>query len=136
MKSKMAGHRRTSTGGDLLTKLPTRGFFQRRLRQEIDEARRTKRSLGLCVLGLDRFREINHTFGPHYGDALLRDVARRFTRVTSESNARARLNSDEFAALFPDVTLPRLEVICSDILRALDPPFIAQGIPIDLSGSV
>lgn len=132
----MAERLRDRAERDPLTKLPTRGFFQRRLRQEIVEARSKKRSLGLCVLGLDRFREINHTFGPHYGDALLRDVARRFARVTDGSNARARLNGDEFAALFPDVTVAGIEVICADILRALDPPFIAQGVPVDLSGSM
>lgn len=132
----MAGSARNGAERDPLTKLSTRRFFQRRLRQEIDEARSKKRSLGLCVLGLDRFREINHTFGPHYGDALLRDVARRFARVTNGSNARARLGGDEFAALFPDVTKANIEVICADILRALDPPFMAQGVPVDLSGSI
>ena len=132
----MAGSARNGAERDPLTKLSTRRFFQRRLRQEIDEARSKKRSLGLCVLGLDRFREINHTFGPHYGDALLRDVARRFARVTNGSNAKARLGGDEFAALFPDVTKAGVEVICADILRALDPPFMAQGVPVDLSGSI
>jgi len=132
----MAGSARNGAERDPLTKLSTRRFFQRQLRQEIDEARSKKRSLGLCVLGLDRFREINHTFGPQYGDALLRDVARRFASVTNGCNARARLGGDEFAALFPDVTSAGIEVICADILRALDPPFMAQGVPVDLSGSI
>lgn len=87
-------------------------------------------------MGLDRFREINHTFGPLYGDALLRDVARRFARVTDGSNARARLNGDEFAALFPDVTTADVEAICADILRALDFPSMALGVPVDISGSI
>jgi diguanylate cyclase (GGDEF)-like protein len=100
----MARHLRNHTECDPLTKLSTRRFFRRRLRQEIDQARRKKRSLGLCVSGSDRFREINHTFGPRYGNALLRDVARRFARATNGSNAGARLGGDEYAALFPDVT--------------------------------
>src|SRR3972149_3182819 len=101
---------------EALTKLSNRSLFHKQLQQEINAARKKSHSFALCVLGLDRFRELNHTFGPLAGDLLLREVGRRFASATGNCRARAWLGGAEFAALFPASVETGIGVVCTDIL--------------------
>ncbi|HEY4760783.1 MAG TPA: bifunctional diguanylate cyclase/phosphodiesterase [Thermoguttaceae bacterium] len=121
---------------EALTKLSNRSLFHKQLQQEINAARKKSHSFALCVLGLDRFRELNHTFGPLAGDLLLREVGRRFASATGNCRARAWLGGAEFAALFPASVETGIGVVCTDILSMLATPFLAQDVPVDLSGSI
>jgi diguanylate cyclase len=121
---------------DPLTSLPNRNLFQRHLQKTIQIARRENSHFALLVMGLDRFREINHTLGSQSGDSLLREVARRFEKVTDRSLIRARVGGDEFAAAFSATTKRNIETICATVLKTLASPFIIQNIPIDLSASI
>ena len=123
-------------GFDALTNLPNRKFFHERLQQFVQTTQKEKSGLALLVLGLDRFREVNHTLGLQRGDWLLREVARRFEIVTCNSVARARLGGDEYAAVFPDTTKQNIEIVCAMVLRSLASPFVVERVPIDLSGSI
>ena len=132
----MTSRARHGAEHDLPTEVSNRSIFQKRLQGEIHAASRSKRSLALCILGLDRFREINHIFGVQVGDSLLREVGRRFASVTDGCRARTRLGGDEFAAVFRDATATGVEALCAEILGVLKIPFIVQDVPIDLSGSI
>jgi diguanylate cyclase len=122
---------------DSLTSLPNRKFFHQRLQQVVQITRNQQSSgFALLILGLDRFREINHTLGFQQGDWLLREVARRFESVATSSVVRARLGGDEFAAVFPGATRENIATLCATVLRSLASPFVVQHVPIDLSGSI
>ena len=86
---------------DALTDLPNRVFFRDRLDHALKRNRRRHEELVVLMLDLDRFKEINDTFGHSLGDDVLREVARRLALATREGDSIARLGGDEFAILLP-----------------------------------
>ena len=64
-------------------------------------AERSGKSLALMILDVDRFKEVNDTFGHDRGDALLKEVAQRLSEVVRDADTVARLGGDEFAVLAP-----------------------------------
>jgi diguanylate cyclase (GGDEF)-like protein/PAS domain S-box-containing protein len=88
---------------DTLTKMPNRMQFQHLLQQAIARARRNQRSLALLYLDLDRFKEVNDTFGHAAGDRTLEIVSERLTRNLSKDTVIGRLAGDEFAMFIDDL---------------------------------
>jgi len=88
---------------DPVTRLPNREMLQEDLQQAIAEADLHRGHLGLLILSLDRFREINNRLGLKGGDLLLNRVAERLRKVVRDNDVVARLGSDEFALLMVDL---------------------------------
>ncbi|MCC6366138.1 MAG: EAL domain-containing protein [Bryobacterales bacterium] len=84
---------------DALTEVPNRILFHERLQQAISSGKRGNIPFGVLMLDLDRFKQVNDTYGHHAGDILLRQWARRLVRMTRPSDTVARLGSDEFVVL-------------------------------------
>ncbi len=121
---------------DPLTNLPNRNRFRESLRRSVESNCGTRPAIALLVLGLDRFREINHTLGPKNGDLLLREVARRFADVSNGLALTARFGADEFAAIVPRTRIRNIGAFCSRIVKTVEAPFIIHDLPIDLSASI
>ncbi len=88
---------------DTLTKMPNRMQFQHLLQQAISRARKNQRSLALLYLDLDRFKEVNDTFGHAAGDRTLEILSERLTRNLSKDTVIGRLAGDEFAMFIDDL---------------------------------
>jgi diguanylate cyclase (GGDEF)-like protein/PAS domain S-box-containing protein len=88
---------------DTLTKMPNRMQFQHLLQQAIARSRRNNRSLALLYLDLDRFKEVNDTFGHSAGDRTLEILSERLTRNLSKETVIGRLAGDEFAMFIADL---------------------------------
>ena len=86
---------------DALTKIPNRMQFQHLLQQSIARARRVGQGVALLYIDMDRFKEVNDTFGHSSGDRVLEVLTERLTRVLSTETVLGRLAGDEFA-LFVD----------------------------------
>ena len=84
---------------DTLTGLPNRTLFHERLTQASDRARRTKETLALVLIDLERFKGINDTFGQHTGDRVLQTVAERLKASAADPGHVARLGSNLFAVI-------------------------------------
>jgi diguanylate cyclase (GGDEF)-like protein/PAS domain S-box-containing protein len=82
---------------DALTKIPNRMQFQHMLQQAIARARRAERSIVMLYLDMDRFKEINDTFGHAAGDRTLEVLSERLTRILPREAVVGRLAGDEFA---------------------------------------
>ncbi len=86
---------------DALTKIPNRMQFQHLLQQAIARARRLGQGVALLYIDMDRFKEVNDTFGHASGDRVLELLTERLTRALSSETVLGRLAGDEFA-LFVD----------------------------------
>jgi diguanylate cyclase (GGDEF)-like protein/PAS domain S-box-containing protein len=86
---------------DALTKIPNRMQFHHLLQQAIARALRSGQVVALLYLDMDRFKEVNDTFGHASGDRLLEVLAERLTRTLPKGTVVGRLAGDEFA-LFVD----------------------------------
>lgn len=90
---------------DPLTGLGNRLGFEHQIDQLISEYKLDpERSFTLMFIDLDRFKEVNDTFGHDAGDATLVHVARHIEHSIRKSDFAARLGGDEFVILFPFVT--------------------------------
>lgn len=122
---------------DALTGLPNRVLLLDRLGQALVEPVRPNQVLGLLVLDLDRFKEINDTHGHKVGDDLLREAARRLRELFRSYDTVARLSGDEFAIVLPSVReAADLGKISQKMLDALSRPFRSESQDLYISASV
>ena len=93
--------------------------------------------VGLLLVDVDRFKEINDTLGHRFGDLLLVDVARRLSEQLRESDFIARLGGDEFAILLPGLRhRDDASSLAAHLVRVLDDPFLLDGTPISIGASI
>ncbi|MCX6072779.1 MAG: EAL domain-containing protein [Campylobacterales bacterium] len=91
---------------DPLTGLANRTFFSSHLHHSIEKAKRHKGQIGLLMFDLDRFKDINDSFGHGAGDELLQQVAQRFETRLREGDIISRLGGDEFGVLLDHLSHP------------------------------
>jgi len=95
---------------DGLTGLWNRRYFDRRLEQEISEAKRHKRVLTLALCDVDRFKRLNDQFGHPFGDMVLEKVAQILSGGRT-SDIVCRYGGEEFGLIFSSTNIERgLEV--------------------------
>jgi diguanylate cyclase (GGDEF)-like protein/PAS domain S-box-containing protein len=103
---------------DAVTDLPNRNLLSDRLTQAMAQAKRNGCTVSVLVLGLDRFKLINDSYGHGFGDALLRELAMRLRNSVRTGDTVARLRGDEFAVLISP--LNNLEETIPAVRRLLD----------------
>ncbi|TME99220.1 MAG: EAL domain-containing protein [Chloroflexi bacterium] len=121
---------------DALTDLPNRVLLHDRLQQAIRAADRNTTSVALLVMDLDRFKEVNDTFGHHTGDQLLEQLGQRLGSVLRASDTIARLGGDEFAVLLPTAALDEAQQIADRLLQVLEQPFTLGGLQLEIDASI
>jgi diguanylate cyclase (GGDEF)-like protein/PAS domain S-box-containing protein len=109
------------------TGLPNRLRLLDRITTLLEDPART-RPLAVLVVDLDEFRAVNATHGPHLGDALLAEIARRLVEGAGADAVVARLRSVEFAVTLPDVREANVAERAADALRVIVArPFTFEG---------
>lgn len=121
---------------DSLTGLPNRTLLFDRLTHTLDEAHRHGNPVGLFILDLDRFKEVNDTLGHHSGDLLLKTVGERVSGLLRRSDTIARLGGDEFAILLPHTPLGRAQRCAEKIIDCLETPIPTAGVDLDIDVSI
>lgn len=121
---------------DILTDLPNRALFYDRLQQAILIGQRERRPLVLLLMDLNRFKEVNDTFGHHYGDLLLQQIGPRMRRCLRESDTIARVGGDEFAILLPNTRLEGAGLTARKILKAFKAPFVLKEATVEVGVSI
>ncbi len=122
---------------DSLTDLPNRTVFMDRTSQAIARTKRTRKSLAIVFVDLDRFKEINDSFGHDTGDIVLRIVAARLRSILRDTDTVARIGGDEFLVLVNELTLPEnaLEIV-QKILDILQQPVKAGSEILQVGASI
>jgi diguanylate cyclase (GGDEF)-like protein/PAS domain S-box-containing protein len=126
---------------DTLTKMPNRMQFQHLLQQAIARSRRAQHSLALLYLDLDRFKEVNDTFGHAAGDRTLEILSERLTRNLSKDTVIGRLAGDEFAMFIDDLPIdvdnrPTLASLARTLLDEISRAFYVNQQEVYLTASV
>ncbi|GJD93624.1 putative bifunctional diguanylate cyclase/phosphodiesterase [Methylobacterium iners] len=112
---------------DPLSGLPNRRLFGERLDNELGRIAQGSGSVAVLLLDLDRFKEINDTFGHGAGDAVIKQVAERISVLLQEGDTLARLGGDEFAILLSaHPSHSDAENLARRILAAVKQPFVVN----------
>jgi len=124
---------------DALTGQPNRVLFRNKLEEAVAESSRDGQGNGCAVLiiNIDRFQQINESFGHSSGDRFLISMASTLRRCIRGSDTLARLSGDEFAILvsrFND--LEEVQMICTRIHEAMQQPYDLDGNEVFTSVSV
>lgn len=109
---------------DALTNLPNRVLLNDRLIMALQRAERFKERLGLLMVDVDRFKEVNDNFGHLVGDKLLCELAKRISHAVRLTDTVARFGGDEFIVLLPDLhAREEAQAIAAKIVSAIAVPF-------------
>jgi diguanylate cyclase (GGDEF)-like protein len=122
---------------DSLTGLPNRLLFIDRLQQATNAAKRDDTLLGVLILDMDRFKEVNDTLGHHNGDRLLKQVALRLSGVIRETDTLARIGGDEFGFVLNNLqNRSDVEEIADKIKKSLSIPFALENLSFEVQVSI
>jgi diguanylate cyclase (GGDEF)-like protein/PAS domain S-box-containing protein len=126
---------------DPLTKLANRMQFQHLLQQTIARAKRSQQYVALLYLDVDRFKDINDTFGHAAGDTSLEIFARRIQGELDDDATAGRLAGDEFAVVVCGAAhmaefVEEVAALAGKLLRAVGKPFQVHGEEIFMTTSI
>jgi diguanylate cyclase (GGDEF)-like protein len=121
---------------DPLTSLPNRSLFRDRLSRGISLAESGNSELGLLLIDLDRFKDINDALGHDKGDYLLKELALLLQQYVYPNDTFARLGGDEFAMILPDSNKKATIERANALLKALEKPFVINDSTITVGASI
>ncbi len=122
---------------DALTGLASRSHLQEQMRLAIAHAAARGERLGILMIDLDHFKQVNDTLGHHAGDELLRAVAERIQRSVRKSDLVARIGGDEFVVLLTDLyDCAEAELIGAKVVANVSVPLHLTNRQVFVSASV
>jgi len=121
---------------DSVTSLPNRSLFYDRLTRDLKEAARNEGDIGVLLIDIDSFKDINDSLGHDRGDELLNKIARRFEEETNDNETLARLGGDEFIIVLPDHNRVRAVKRAEQFINSLKNAFIIDQHNIVVNASI
>jgi diguanylate cyclase (GGDEF)-like protein len=122
---------------DPLTGLANRAVFQARYREVVGDSLNHGFASAVVLIDLDRFKELNDTFGHPAGDACLCEIALRLGRAFRNAGLVARLGGDEFAIILRAPTNPaRIVHVLQQTVVMLSRPLFWNGLRLEVSASI
>lgn len=122
---------------DSLTGLPNRNSFMPYANQKLLSARRSGEQLALCYIDLNKFKQINDSFGHQAGDAILIHAAKAISANIRESDMAARMGGDEFVVLLDGVHHSSdIQRVTEEICKAIAQPIPWEKAQLKVSASL
>jgi diguanylate cyclase (GGDEF)-like protein len=112
---------------DELTGLYNRRFVEEYARKLIAMARRQGQPLGIIMMDLDHFKEINDIYGHEVGDRVLRQFAKTITHAQREANVAARYGGEEFLIVLPETFPQGCMLVAERIRKAVERMVVPSG---------
>jgi diguanylate cyclase (GGDEF)-like protein len=112
---------------DALTGLPNRRLLEDRLEQALTRAARAGRKVAVFLIDLDRFKEVNDTFGHRIGDLALQQVVLRLSSRMRAADTLARSGGDEFTVVSDVSDEHGADILISALESALAVPLRVEG---------
>ena len=118
---------------DMLTGLPNRALFESRVTEALGAGGR----IAVLFVDLDRFKEINDTYGHRFGDLVLCGIGQRLRSAVRKSDTVSRLGGDEFAVVLTGgITDADLATIAAVLLKSCAAPLAIDGREVFVSCSI
>lgn len=122
---------------DVLTGLANKSLAEEKLLGALREASITGGMVGVLLIDLDRFKQVNDSFGHSLGDKLLRQAAERLTYLARQDDCVARTGGDEFVIVAGRVhSKNQIEALAKNVLCSLNRCFYVDDYSIYLSASI
>ena len=121
---------------DMLTGILNRFAFEDALNRIISNSKRTGAKFALLFLDLDRFKEVNDTYGHDVGDKLLIEVAKRVLPSIRIEDVFARLGGDEFVLLFTNIIQKNLYPLVDKAISLFRRPWVIDDINLHITTSI
>jgi diguanylate cyclase (GGDEF)-like protein/PAS domain S-box-containing protein len=121
---------------DPLTGLPNRRLFDEKVEKALTQSRQLMDKFSVLFIDLDRFKNINDTYGHDIGDLFLVEVSKRLTSCLTGDVLIARQGGDEFTILLENSSLTNAEEVGDRIVRVMEQAFIIEGIEIFVTPSI
>ncbi len=122
---------------DDLTGLPNRELFKDRLEQSLLQSTRNNASGVIALLDLDKFKQVNDTYGHASGDELLKVTAERLTQSVRSTDTVARMSGDEFLIIFREVNNDDQAIdLAQQVLNSLTQPIHLSNAEITITASI
>ncbi len=122
---------------DALTDLPNRQLFLDRLELALIQAQRKNENVAILFLDLDGFKAINDRWGHHFGDTVLKEVAKILKSCVRRGDTVARYGGDEFTMVIPNIRRGKgIAKIAEKILDCIRKLSELDDKKISLSGSI
>ncbi len=123
---------------DALTGLPNRLYLMDTLSNALCPNTSAKSLLNgsLFVIDLDKFKEVNDSFGHSAGDTLLKEVAARLLKIVTPPAELIRIGGDEFIIWAPELDIDGAEALAQQMVNACDTPIMINGLAVNTGASI
>lgn len=121
---------------DYLTNLPNRHSFAIKLEEALGRVRARAGSLAILFVDLDRFKDVNDSWGHEIGDLVLVGLAQRFLADNIATHSVARMGGEEFVFLLENEALEQAQTYANALLADLSRPFEFSGAVISVGASI
>lgn len=121
---------------DSLTSLPNRVQLKEQAHYLLPRADRSSTSVALLFVDIDRFMNVNDSFGHGVGDALLAQLADRLQHAVRDDDTLARFGGDEFVVMLPDTDAHGATVVAQKLLSVVQQPTRVEQFEMSVTASI
>ncbi len=124
---------------DPLTGLYNRRYLEVHMQKLLQKNQDSKKNLGVLMIDIDHFKQVNDTHGHNVGDEVLKIFSERLTTNLRSFDLVARIGGEEFVVILPDVSEKRAYMVAERLRRSISEEPIPCGVPegsLDITTSV
>lgn len=112
---------------DVLSKLPNRSRFELDVKHMYELSPATFGNAFVGILNIDNFKMLNNTFSYSYGDAVIREIAKKLTGIPELKGRVYRFGGDEFSFIVENSFGEHVYELCSKVMQIFEKPFYVEG---------
>ena len=121
---------------DELTQIYNRAYFDEALKKEIAIYKREKTPFCLFMFDIDKFKDVNDTYGHQVGDEVLKELAKLTTKYTRVTDTFARWGGEEFMRILPNNSIEQSIKIADNIRQIIENHSFVDGLKVTCSFGV